>query len=486
LRGQALLGAHMKILVTGATGYIGGRLIPLLLERGHEVRVLVRDRSRVDGRLWKDRVEICVGDVFEQDSLTSACADMDAAYYLVHSMYAGSDFKRMDRMAAENFVRAGAHLKKVIYLGGLMPPNTSRSSSHLASRAEVGEVLRAALPVTEFRAGPIIGSGSASFEMIRYLTERIPVMITPKWVLNEVQAIGVRDMLAYLCEALNKEALGVVEVGADARAFLKLMQIYASVRGLRPRTILPMPVLAPRLAARWVGFITPIPNTLAVPLVQGMIQPLLADTTAAKKHFPDIHPVNYREAVERAIAKTLSDDVETRWSGALGPSSTYELSDWNGLIRETRTIHVAASPERVFQAFSELGGEKGWLVWNWAWRLRGFMDRMAGGPGLRRGRRHPHDLQPGEALDFWRVEAVKPPSLLRLRAEMKVPGLAWLQFETQSEADGTRLVQQALFLPKGLPGTLYWKMLHPFHKVIFGGMIKALAREATEANDEKG
>jgi uncharacterized protein YbjT (DUF2867 family) len=394
-------------------------------------------------------------------------------------MYAGVDFEERDRKAASTFVAAAGHLQHVIYLGGLMPPKAESLSAHLRSRAEVGAILRASLPATEFRAGPIIGSGSASFEMIRYLTERLPFMIAPKWVLNEVQTIGIRDMINYLVQALDSGPVGVVEVVSDSQRFLDLMQIYADIRGLK-RFILPVPVLAPALAARWVGLITPIPNTLAVPLVKGVIQPLKADLTSARKSYPGIEPMSYRVSVKRALDKTLNDQVETRWSGALGLESTYELTDWHGLINEVRTRHVQAVPGRVFDVFTSLGGERGWLVWNWAWRIRGFLDRMAGGPGLRRGRRHPSLLFPGEAVDFWRVEQVERPGLLRLRAEMRLPGKAWLQFEAQPEGSGTRLVQQALFLPDGIPGTQYWKMLYPLHKLIFNDMIEALARESSQ------
>jgi hypothetical protein len=296
-------------------------------------------------------------------------------------------------------------------------------------------------------------------------------------VTNPVQPIGVRDVLEYLLAALEQEPLGIVEVGADPLSFKRMMEVYAQVRGLK-RVIVPVPVLAPGLAARWVGLVTPIPNRLAVPIIEGVIYPLLADTTRARTSFPEIQPLSYRRAVERALDAIEQEEVETRWSGALGSGLAVELSDREGLIREVRTVQVQASPQAVFETFSGLGGERGWLVWNWAWWLRGLVDRVIGGPGLRRGRRHPSELLSGEAVDFWRVEVVEPPHLLRLRAEMKLPGRAWLQWQAVPDGDGTRLVQTALFAPVGLAGALYWNLLYPAHRLIFSGLVRAIAREA--------
>jgi len=467
----------MRVLVTGATGYIGGRLVPRLLERGHTVRLLVRDAGRIAGRPWAGRVEIVEGDLLERASLPPALAGVEAAFYLVHSMAAGRDFAAMDTRAAHAFVGAAAGIPLVVYLGGLVPKN-GQPSTHLASRAEVGEILRAGVPTTELRAGPIIGAGSASFEMVRYLTERLPLMVAPRWVTNLVQPVAVGDVLDYLLAALEHGPLGVVEVGADQLSFRGMMETYAEVRGLS-RVIVPVPVLAPGLAARWVGLVTPIPNRLAVPIIEGVVHPLLADTSKAWRFFPGIKPVSYRRAVELALAATEQGEVETRWSGALGSGSTVELSDREGLIREVRSVHVEASQQAVFEVFSGLGGERGWLVWEWAWWLRGLLDRLTGGPGLRRGRRHPRELLTGEAVDFWRVEAVEPPRLLRLRAEMRLPGRAWLQWEAVPERTGTRLVQTALFAPVGLHGALYWGVLYPAHRLIFSGLVRAIAREAT-------
>ena len=467
----------MKTLVTGATGYIGGRLVPELLKRGHEVRVLVRAALRIQGRSWAPKVESWEGDLLSTPDLTKAFDGIACAYYLVHSLRAGAQFAARDREAARRFAAAARGVPHVIYLGGLQPDG-NEISEHLRSRAEVGTILRTALPTTEFRAGPIIGSGSASFEMIRYLSERLPIMTAPRWILNSIQPLAVRDVVAYLVSALEKKPAGIVEVGASPLTFEEMLQQYAEVRGLK-RTILPVPVLAPRLAGRWIGLVTPIPNSLAIPIVEGILHPLLADTGKAREIFPDIVPLSYRRAVALALEKTLSGSVETRWNGALGAEYPYyQISDEEGQIREVRTRVVNASPARVYAEFSRLGGDTGWLALNWAWKARGFLDRMLGGPGLRRGRRNPFELLTGEAVDFWRVELASPPRLLRLRAEMKVPGKAWLQWEAVPEGSGTRLIQTAIFSPKGLLGALYGHALYPVHRVIFSALLDSLAERA--------
>jgi uncharacterized protein YbjT (DUF2867 family) len=463
----------MKILVTGATGYVGGRLVPRLLDLGHEVRVMVRDPARVAGKEWTDRVEVFRGDVENPETLAPILEGIDVAYYLIHLMDSGHGFVHRDRQAAENFVAAGGQLERVIYLGGLLP-DANDVSDHLSSRAEVGQILRDGLPTVEFRAGPVIGSGSASFEMVRYLTERLPAMVAPKWILNDVQPIAVRDILRYLVAALDRGNPGVYNVGTDPMSFKDMMQVFAEVRGLK-RLIVPVPVLAPKLAALWVGLVTPIPNRLAVPLIEGVVHPVVADSSKTVVDFPEIRPLPYREAVSRALQRTEANAVSTRWSGALGNAPAFELSQSQGLIREVRSRLTTADPETTFRTFASLGGARGWLFWNWAWGFRGLLDRLVGGPGLRRGRRHPTDLEPGDALDFWRVEEVDAPRLLRLRAEMKVPGRAWLQFEAIPEAGATRLVQTALFEPIGLGGQLYWNLLYPIHRIMFSGMVNRIA-----------
>jgi uncharacterized protein YbjT (DUF2867 family) len=479
----------MRLLVTGATGYIGGRLVPRLLEAGHEVRVLVRDAQRIVGRPWADRVRVIEADVLDADTLgPAAVLGIDAAYYLIHSMSGGRGFAEADRLAATHFAEAcaAAGVNHVIYLGGLLPEG-EKVSEHLKSRAQTGEVLREELPgrVTEFRAGPIIGSGSASFEMVRYLTERLPAMVAPRWVNNTVQPIAIRDVLSYLERVLPLGPCGVVEIGADVLTFKQMMQGYAAARGLK-RWIIPVPVLAPRLAARWVGLVTPISNRLAVPLVSGVIRPLTGDPRKARERFPEIETIDYDTSVRQALERTEAGRVETRWSGALGvrtpPDGQPTSRDWEGVVTERRRIAVRATPRQTFDAFTSLGGQTGWLVWGWAWRLRGVLDKLVGGPGLRRGRRHPTELLPGEALDFWRVEAVDPDrGMLLLRAEMKVPGRAWLRFDASADQDDPNhcyLDQIAFFEPHGLPGFLYWYGLYPLHRLIFTDMARAVAKRA--------
>jgi len=452
--------------------------VPRLLQQGYAVRVLVRDPERLVYRDWYDLVEIFQGDLSKPETLAPALEGVEVAYYLVHSMGAGADFSERDRQNALNFAQQAQRsaLEHCIYLGGLVP-RTGNPSKHLASRAEVGEILRAHLPCTEFRAGPIIGSGSASFEMVRYLTERLPIMITPRWIDRLVSPIGIRDVLNYLIQSAEREPMGVVEIGAEPLTFREMMIGYAQERRLK-RVILRTPVLAPRPAALWVGLVTPIPNRLAVPLVEGIVHSLTADTERARALFPEIEPMPYRNAVRLALLRIQEQAVETHWSGALGNAVTYRMEDWEGMICEERTVWTPYSPEAVFRAFCSLGGDTGWLVWNWAWHLRGAIDKLLGGPGLRRGRRHPLEVLPGEAIDFWRVEQVVPNRLLRLRAEMKVPGKAWLEFEALCENEGTRLFQRAWFEPRGLAGVAYWYLLYPIHRVIFSQMAHAVATRA--------
>lgn len=465
-----------KVLVTGATGYIGGRLVPRLIERGDAVRVLVRDRGRVIGRSWEGMVDVAVGDVLEPGTLDDALEGIDTAYYLIHAMGSDGDFAERDRRGAEHFGLAAkrAGVKHVIYLGGLQP-NQGDASPHLASRAETGRVLAQHVPVTELRAGPIIGSGSASFEMVRYLTERLPAMVAPKWINNLVQPIAVRDIMSYLLAAAEHEPAGVIDVGGEQLTFKAMMHGYAAVRGLK-RIIVPVPVLAPGLAARWVGFVTPIPNRLAVPLIEGVVQPLVVSDDKAKELFPQIEPIGYRESVELALGKIELGDIETRWSGSLGSTEVLRLQDSGGIVREVRRVPAECSAEALFRSFTSLGGQRGYLTFDWAWKLRGIMDQIVGGPGLRRGRRHPDELLPGEAMDFWRVEEVEPGQRLTLRAEMKLPGEAWLRWEAREEGGDVFLEQTAAFRPRGLPGLLYWWSLYPVHLVMFTRMARAIAR----------
>ncbi len=479
-----------SVLVTGATGYVGGRLVPRLLAAGRDsgliVRCLARDPERLEGRPWRGQVEVVAGDAMVPATLGPALAGIGVAYYLIHSLGTGEAFALRDRDAAAAFGAAAraAGVRRIIYLGGLGDPATALSH-HLRSRQETGAALgEAGVPVTEFRAGVVVGSGSLSFEMIRYLAERVPVMICPRWVFTRTQPIAIRDVLDYLVAALDQpESAGqVVEIGgADVVTYGEMMTGYAAERGLR-RWLLPVPVLTPRLSSFWVHLVTPIPAAVARPLIDGLKNEVVVRDTTARRLFPDIAPVGYRLAVGRALAKLDAGEVETSWSDALassqGDQPVVRLENREGMIVERRELRVAASAERVFAAVMQLGGRRGWLYMDWAWRVRGACDRLAGGVGMRRGRRDPDVLRPGDALDFWRVETVEAPALLRLRAEMKVPGRAWLQFEVRAAQGSTLLAQTAIFAPKGLAGLLYWYALYPVHALIFSGLVRRLAARA--------
>ena len=478
---------NCTILVTGATGYIGGRLVPRLIGLGFAVRCLVRDPSRLEGRPWQSVVQMFSGDVLQPDSLAIALRGIQTAYYLVHSLAGGQDFHQRDVTAAANFAVAAraAGVTRIIYLGGLAEARPGLSE-HLSSRHQTGEALRAGgVPVTEFRAGVIVGSGSVSFEIIRYLTERVPVMICPRWVYTRAQPIGIYEVLEYLVAALTtpKSVGRIIEIGgAEVVTYGQMMTIYAEVRGLK-RWMLPVPVLTPRLSSYWVDLVTPIPAAIARPLIEGLRNENVVHDTAARELFPQIHPVDYRTSVVRALAQLKASNVETAWSDALSTSQRdlppVILTTQEGMIIERRQRIIAAPAEDVYRIFTGLGGERGWLYMNWAWVIRGFVDRLFGGVGLRRGRRDADSLRIGDAFDFWRVEAVEVGRLLRLRAEMKVPGRAWLQFQVQPRRhDRCVLVQTAFFAPKGLLGWIYWYALYPFHGLIFSGLIDEIARRA--------
>ena len=475
------------ILVTGATGYIGGRLVPRLLDSGYRVRCLVRDAARLQGRAWQSSVEIVVGDVLQPDSLASAMEGVKTAYYLVHSMGGGSDFHEQDMIAARNFgeVARTAGVERIIYLGGLAE-FSSALSEHLRSRQQTGDALRkAGVPVTEFRAGVIVGSGSLSFEMIRYLTERVPVMVCPRWVYTRTQPIGIREVLEYLNSAITvPESSGrIIEIGgAEIVTYGEMMMTYAEIRGLK-RWMVPVPVLTPRLSSYWVNLVTPIPAVMARPLIEGLRNESIVQDPCARQLFPSIQPVGYRIAVERALTMLQAANIESTWSDALSTSHgavpPVILTTQEGMIIERRQGLVSALPADIYKVFTGIGGRRGWFYMNWAWQIRGFMDRMIGGVGLRRGRRDPDFLRVGDALDFWRVEAVEPDEMLRLRAEMKVPGKAWLQFQVTPNDEGKSLLSQtAYFAPKGLMGWLYWYTLYPLHALIFSGLINQIARKA--------
>lgn len=514
----------MRVLVTGATGYIGGRLVQPLLERGHGVVCAARTPAKLDARPWRERVEVARVDVLERDSLNAALAEVDAVYHLVHSMDGEGSFAERDRRAAANVrdAAAAAGVGRIVYLGGLGRADDALSD-HLRSRQEVGEVLRdGPVPVTELRAAIIIGSGSASFEMLRHLVEVLPIMTTPRWVTTRCQPVAVRDVLAALCDVLDAEVAAgqVYELGGpDVLTYAELMQTYAEVAGLRRRIILPVPVLTPRLSSLWVGLVTPLPTGLARPLIGSLVNEVVVTDEAFQRDLPrGMIPV--AEALRLALARIQDLDVATTWASAGGPTAP-RRSDATGTAQRTvdggsapadlpagrtgrglrgpedpqpddpgwaggtvfadeREVLTHAPPEAVFAAVSAIGGERGYHSASWMWETRGIMDKLVGGIGLRRGRRHPTQLAVGEVVDFWRVEALERPTMLRLHAEMKLPGEAWLEFRIAPEGGGSRLTQRARFHPRGLWGRLYWLVLVPFHGLIFPRMARELAEEAEQ------
>jgi len=480
---------NKKILVTGATGYVGGRLVPMLLRAGYQVRCLVRDKSRLRGHAWLSQVEVVEADLLDFDSLPQALENISIAYYLVQGVKGRRIYPERDCRAVNNFVAAAtqAQLERIIYLGELADPGT-QLSVYLRSRLDIGEVLRQSLiPTTEFRAGMIIGAGSALFEMVRYLTEREPVMICPRWFYTLAQPISIQDTLDYLVSALdNPESIGqVIEIGGPTRLrYADMLREYAEERNFK-RRLIPVPVYAPHLSAYWVHLVTPIHWRMVLPLIQGLKSESLVVSNKAAELFPEIQPKNFRDSVRQALENIRLGKVETSWSDALVSSSgdlkPYRFSVIEGMMIEKRQKVLDLPTEAVFKAYTGIGGERGWLYMDWAWTIRGWMDKLVGGVGLRRGRRHPDEIRVGESLDFWRVESITPERSMLLRAEMKTPGRAWLEFESVPQPDGKTLLKLgAYFAARGLAGFIYWYSLFPIHKFIFDGMIRNLTKRAAE------
>ena len=482
----------MNVLVTGATGYVGGNLAPMLVAAGHAVTVLVRDRNGLPAEPWVNAVTTMIGDVRDEASVVRAVQGQEAAYYLVHNMQsAGPTFHSADVEAGTIFGSAASRSgMRIVYLGALGDPE-AELSEHLRSRHETGRALaRAGAHVTELRAGPVIGAGSLPFEMVRYLTERVPVMVCPRWVSTKVQPIGVRDLLAYLVACLDVvadrtphgSATGdrprhrIIEIGgAEALSYGEMMTRYAQVRGLR-RVMLHVPVLTPRLSSYWIRLVTPLRAGFAQPVVEGLRNETVVRTAAAQAIFPRITPGGYETAVRTA----LEDLRPATYKASAGESGRPVQTDTCGMIRETRSLTLCAEAEAVFAVFSSLGGANGWPL-GWAWKLRGAFDRLVGGVGMRKTAAQ-RPLRTGDVVDFWRVEAVEPGRRLLLSAEMKLPGRAWLEFTSQPTNTGSRLTQTAYFAPLGLSGLLYWYALLPMHAIIFSALLKTIARRAEQAS----
>ncbi|MET4781829.1 SDR family oxidoreductase [Glaciihabitans sp. UYNi722] len=484
-----------RVLVTGATGYIGGRLVPRLIAAGYDVRVLVRNPAKLSDVPWAKDVEVVIGDLSDAASLVPAVDGVDVLYYLVHSMGSKGTFEKTERTAAVNVARAAreAGVGRIVYLGGLHPDG--KLSPHLRSRAEVGRVLlESGVPTAALQAGVVIGSGSTSFEMIRHLTDVLPYMPAPRWVRNFIQPIAVRDVLYYLIAAaeLPAEVNRTFDIGGpDVLRYGQMMNGYALEAGLKQRPIAALPVLTPWLASQWVNLVTPIPRDLAVPIIASLQYDCFVREHDIERYIPDPDGglTSYRRSVRLALERMRDGEVETSWQDSAVRGAASDLlpsdPDWSGhtVFTDLREKHSDAAASEVWRVIEGIGGDNGWYSFPLAWAVRGWMDKIVGGVGLRRGRRNATRLNTGDALDFWRVEELRRGSFLRLRAEMKVPGMAWLEMSVEpDEAGGSHYRQRAVFFPQGLGGRLYWFSILPFHGVIFAGMANRITQTAEREN----
>lgn len=480
-----------RILVTGASGYVGGRLVRALLNEGLKVRISVRDQKKISGQIWANEVEVAVGNATNFDEMRSALDGVHTAFYLLHSIGVGPDFDELEAEMARNFAKAAeaSGVKQIVYLGGIA--NVEKQSKHLASRARTGQELSStSVPVMELRAGIVIGSGSASFEMLRHLTHRLPIMTTPKWVSNRTHPIAIRDVLWYLSNAakLKEPVSGIFDIGGpEILSYADMMQKFAKCSGLRRRWIIRVPVLTPKLSSLWIGFVTPVPTRLARPLIGSLINETVADP---KKSIDAIIPmppeglIDVTTAINLALSRTTSNQVETRWSDATTITAPWQKAqsdpDWAGEIthRDKRDVLTDAPIDCVWKSIEQIGGETGWYGADFLWWARGVLDRIVGGVGLRRGRRDPKHLRVGDGLDFWRVEAIEKEKVLRLYAEMILPGKAWLEFRIEPEDGKVRITQEATFSPRGLGGQLYWYLVLPLHAFVFPTMLRNIVRSS--------
>lgn len=472
----------MKILVSGATGYVGSKLIPLLLDAGHEVTAMTRQElGKTDAAL--NNVRFVTADALRPGTLTKAVQGIDVAYYLIHSMAeAGGDFHQRDMTAAQNFATAArdAGVNRIIYLGGIVS-NTSEVSKHLKSRQETGETLRKfGPPMTEFRAGIIVGNGSLSFELIRCLTDRLPVMICPRWVITRIQPIAIEDVLSYLLAALESEQSKgeTIEIGGSSiETYRSMMLKYARARGLR-RWLIRVPVLTPRLSSYWLRLITPIPSSIARPLIEGLRTEVVCKSNLASEFFPAIRPVDYQAAIKKTLSRSLPDKA---MKDALPSTPGHYFVRKDGILCDVRQVETSASPHSLFSVLTRLGGADGYLYANRLWRIRGIFDRWIGGVGMKSAVNRT-TLNANDSFDFWFVQEIEKDRHLVLRAAMKIPGRAWLEFALDPQPNGKTLVRCfAWFEPRGLLGDLYWWGLYPVHILIFRGLVDALCTKASAA-----
>lgn len=484
--GEIMKSDYKNILLTGATGYIGGRLLRRLEDSGaYKLRCMARKPEYLKSRV-SPGTEVIGGDVLKPESLAEALEGIDLAYYLIHSMGSSGSFEELDREGAKNFAAAAsqAGVKRIVYLGGLGDPDTELSD-HLKSRHETGDMLRSTdVQVIEFRSSIVIGAGSLSFEMIRSLVEKLPVMITPSWVYVKTQPIAVSDLLKYLFSAIDLDVEGnrVFEVASpDVVSYSDLMKEYASQRGLK-RYIIPVPVLTPKLSSLWLGLVTPLYARVGRKLIDSLRYPTVVQDSSAKEYF-DIKPMSVSAAIREALSEEEKEFYESKWSYSLSSGDT--LESWGGVrfgsrLLDSRIEEVNVPKEKAFTPIKRIGGKNGWYYGNWLWRLRAYIDLLFGGVGIRRGRRHPEEIAIGDVIDWWRVEDYVENRYLMLYAEMKVPGRAWLEFKVEEKEGKTVIQQIASFDPLGLTGILYWYILYPVHAVIFSRMLRNIAREAVK------